>query len=37
MVDYHFDSKTFFLTPPTPWKELLDPKLSKAKRKEWTE
>ena len=37
MVDYHFDSKTFFLTPPSPWKELLEPKLSKSKKNEWTD
>lgn len=37
MVDYHFDSKTFFLTPPSPWKELLEPKLSKSKKSEWTD
>jgi hypothetical protein len=37
MMDYHFDSETFFLTPPSYFKELLTPQLSKMKKKEWTD
>ncbi|KLL05276.1 MAG: DNA encapsidation ATPase [Mycoplasmataceae bacterium RV_VA103A] len=37
LVDYHLDSKTFFLTPPHPCKELLTKEQAKSKKKEWAE